>query len=121
MNIFLILAALVICVVPIYFIIKATILFNNDERQLITLADDMKFLTLEINFQWFTIVVNLSVCIVLIITNKIAIQTLKSYFATTFKRETRNSTIIMYTFSVCYLIRTGYEAYENVRNKIQIK
>ena len=46
----------------------------------------------------------------------IAIRTLKRNFASTFKNETRSITLILYTFSIAYTLRTGYESYENVRN-----
>ena len=74
-----------------------------------------------IKYQWFSIVVNLLVTIGLIISSVLAIRALKRHYATTFKREIQSITIILLTFTTCYLFRMAYEAYENIRNARQLK
>ena len=64
---------------------------------------------------------NLCICILLAVTIFVATHSLKRLFAAAFKREIQQITIIMYTFSICYLLRTAYETYENIRNLNAIK
>lgn len=61
------------------------------------------------------------VCILLITTQLVAICTLRRFFASVFKKEIKSITLILYSFSSCYLIRSAYEAYENIRNTRQLK
>ena len=76
---------------------------------------------LEIRFAWFSMSVNMVICVGLIVTTCVAITFLKRVFASTFRRETQAITTILYTFSACYILRTAYEAYENVRNMQMIR
>lgn len=54
-------------------------------------------------------------------TTLIVIKSLKRHFAQTFRREIQSIRTILLTFSICYIGRCGYEAYENVRNTRQLK
>lgn len=97
--------------------VRSTIIFNrNCGRNYECLYKEPNFLNLEVKFVWFTVGMNLIVCTILAITICVAAQTLKRLFASTFQREIQQITLIMYTFSICFLLRTAYEAYENVRN-----
>ena len=59
---------------------------------------------------------NISICLTLIIITICAIKTLRQKFSTTFEREIRLINTILITFTVCFMLRTGYEAFENIRN-----
>jgi hypothetical protein len=86
---------------------------------LIELYKDPEFLRLEITYAWYSIAINLVISIALIGVSCFAIGTLKSQFAKKFDEEIKSIRIIFYSFTICFLLRTAYETYENVRNMQQ--
>lgn len=66
----------IILIPPIQYIIRATIIYNKDCRQFEALYKDDTFLALDIRFSWFSIALNLVICIGLIVMTCIAIKSL---------------------------------------------
>ena len=87
MNIGLFVLCLVIVLVPIQYIIRSTIIFNSLDRSYPELYKDPDFLKQQISSQWYTIAMNLLICILLAITIFLATKSLKRLFAITLKRE----------------------------------
>ena len=110
----------VIVLVPISYILRSTLMYINMDRQLIKLYQDTDFLELQIRFQWVTVSFNILIVVSLLVMTCIAIRTLRRYFANTFSQNIRQITLILYAFSICFVIRTAYETYENVRNANQL-
>jgi len=50
----------------------------------------------------------------------VAIRHLRNYFGSTFSRNIKQITLILYSFAICFLVRSAYEAWENVRNHNQL-
>ena len=67
-NISLLILALTIILVPISFMARSTVLFNEQNRSYIDLIEQTDFIDMQIKFQWYDISMNVCICILLAIT-----------------------------------------------------
>ena len=113
--------ALAVTSLPVSYIIRAESVYKRDEKDFIELTQDKHFLELQIKFQRFAISVNIFVCILLITSQLVAICALRGFFGGAYNKEIQSITLILFSFSTCYLVRSGYEAYANVRNNMLLQ
>ena len=86
-NISLFMLAMTIILVPISFMARSTVMFKKVDRSYLDLIEKTKFIDMQVKFQWYNIVMNLCICLLMVSTICVATQALKRLFASTFSRE----------------------------------